>query len=131
MDIQEAVRKSFHTGSISRRTPPIILESSPMPPVVPLSPLKVDTIAAVAAMNTGTRISAGSQPMSDEDMDYESNEEEDIGGSMKGVDRVRQGSAAKQVEILDSPCVEGVVGQVSWERRERTGGRGSEEIVLM
>jgi hypothetical protein len=106
LDIENAVRKSF--GSPTRRaTPPIILESSPLPGA---GLGKLDVIAA-AAMNA--RAWAATQP------DYEGNEYgEDEGYELATpqiaeVERVRQGSMVRMVEVLDSPNVEGVIGRVS------------------
>ena len=106
LDIEKAVRKSF--GSPARRaTPPIILESSPLPGA---GLGKLDVIAA-AAMNA--RAWAATQP------DYEGNEYGEEEGDelatpqVAGVERVRQGSMVRTVEVLDSPNVEGVIGRVS------------------
>ena len=118
MEIENAVRKSFHTTS-TQRTPPIILESSPLPQVIAHSRLKIDTISA-AVMNARTWSSASKPDY--EGPGYESSGDE----SGMRRERVRHGSAARKVEVVDSPTVEGVVGRVSGEIVERDG-----EIILL
>ena len=114
MDIEQAVRKSFHATS-PRRTPPILLESSSLPQVKGQSPLKIDTIAATAAMNARAW-SSGTKP-DDEREEYGSSCDE-LGGGLNR-EKVRQGTAARRVEVVDSPNVEGFVGRVSGESVER------------
>lgn len=93
MDIQNAVRKSFH-GSPS----PIVLEAT--------SPLRIDT--------------RGKPDYKGDDYGTEG---EDYGGEGYGEARVRQGSKARRVEVVDSPSLEGLEARLSGESPERPAER--------
>jgi hypothetical protein len=119
MDIERAVRKSFNSIS-PRGTPPIILESSPLSQVAGNSPLKINTIMAAVAANAQAWSSA-SKP-DHEGIEYESSDDE------SGIrEKVRQGSAARRVEVMDSPSIEEMMGEVIEESVERNS-KG--EIIL-
>jgi hypothetical protein len=118
MDIEKAVRKSFHASSPSRRTPPILLESSPVQTMLSPSPLKSDRVSYA---------SNAYQP------DYEGEEygDSDEDGGVLGHERVRKGSAARRVEVVDGDRVEGVAARISGESPERSRVSTQAEIILL
>ena len=131
LDIQEAVRKSFGGPGARRATPPIILESSPLPAATATGKagLKKLDVMDAAAMNA--RAWASARP------DYEGNEDgadedQELAPPVPGgVERVRQGSMVRKVEVLDSPSVEGVIGRVSiGESPEHELGKENGGILL-
>ena len=122
MDIEKAVRKSFHsTSPLGTTTPPILLEGTTLPPLASYSPLKLDMISA-AAMDARAW-TAASTP------DYEGRAYESEDGVAQPGERVRQGSKAMRVEVVTSPRLEGVAGRVSGESVRGGGGKGG--IVLV
>ena len=122
-DIEKAVRKSFKTTS-PRYTPPIILEASTLPPVMGASPSKIDTITA-AAMNVQTSSSASKLDF--EEIVYESDTGDNDEIRIQTGERVRQGSAARKVEVVNRPTVEGFVRRISGESVRREEG----DIILV
>ena len=101
MDIEKAVRKSF-AGSPARRTPPIILETSAVKGDGNIIPSGL-----MQANWTETR-----KP-DYEGAEYGSEEEDEDVVPNIWSERVRQGSAARKVEVVDRPSLEGVAGRVS------------------
>lgn len=102
LDIQSAVRKSFH-GSPGKT--PIILEASGA------SPLRIDT------KGSGWKPDYQGQGYGDE----EGAEGVEGLGQFGDEERVRQGSKARRVEVIDSPSLEGFEARLSGESPERTG----------
>jgi hypothetical protein len=119
MDIEKAVRKSFHASSPSRRTPPILLESSAVQTMLSPSPLKTD----------GVNYAAGGYQPDYEGEDYGDSDED--GGVLGQFERVRKGSAARRVEVVDGDRVEGVAARISGESPERSRVSTQGEIILL
>jgi hypothetical protein len=112
MDIEKAVRKSFHASSPSRRVTPILLESSPVTGTLAPSPLKSDALANAYRPDY-------------EGEDY-GDSDEDGGVLGQQFEKVRQGSAARRVEVVDGDRVEGIAARISGEspERKRVGTQG-------
>ena len=130
LDIQEAVRKSFGGPGARRPTPPIILESSPLLGATTGKPgLGKLNVVGAAAMNA--RAWASARP-DYEGSDYGADEDEELAPPEPGgLERVRQGSMVRKVEVLDSPSVEGVIGRVSiGESPEHELGKENGGILL-
>ena len=106
MDIQNAVRKSFHGSSI---TSPIVLEAS--------SPFRSDS-----------KGQGWGQDYQGDDYGNEGKE-----GFEQEVERVRQGSKARRVEVVDSPSLEGLEARLSGESPERrmNGNGGSDGGIVL
>jgi len=121
LDIEKAVRKSFAGGPV-RRTPPIILETSPV---------KGDGNIIPAGFNSSTPSGLVRDRPDYEGADYGSEEEED-GDEVPVMigERVRQGSAARKVEVVDRPSLEGVAARVSGESPERSRDSKQSEIII-
>jgi hypothetical protein len=111
IDIEKAVLKSFQVTS--RRTPPILLESSTLSQSKGHSPLKINTVVGAAVTQDQAWPSAN-EPV------YGRKENGSSGIKIIGIrERIRQGSAARRVKVVDIPHVEGIVGRVSGESIER------------
>ena len=127
MDIEKAVRKGLAKSAPGKGMNPVLLESSSPPPV--RGPLRVDVFlgaAAAAAAAEGRRDYAGPE--------WESSDG-DENGRDRLLERVRQGSACRRVEVVHSPSVEGVIPRVvsgvSLESREsRMVFEDFDEIIL-
>ena len=122
IDIEKTVAKSFR--ATSRRTPPILLESSILPQDKDHSPLKIDAIDFAAEMNARAWSSANKPH-------YGGVENGNTSDKVSGIrERFRQVIAARRVQVVDGPNVEGIVGRISGESVERDFDR-NEEIVLV
>ena len=117
IDIEKAVRKSFATSSPNRRTPPIILETSPVVVSGGLlqSAMTKDGTSALQVAATNAKIWNSANP------DYEGVDYGSSGDEGEARQRVRQGSKAKKVEVRDTPeDLEGMAARVSGDSPERS-----------
>ena len=123
LDIEKAVQKSF--GSPARReTPPIILESSTLS--VAGGPGKPDVVTAAA-----TNLRAWASTQLDGEGNEDGDQEDKFLSPQIGLERLRQGSMVRKVEVLDSPNFEGVTGRVSiGESPEYEPGEENRVILL-
>lgn len=120
LDIEKAVRKSF-AGGPARRTPPIILEASPV---------KGDGNIIPSGFNSSTPNGFARDRPDYEGADYGSEEEDGDEVPVMMGERVRQGSAARKVEVVDRPSLEGVAARVSGESPERSRDFKQSEIII-